>query len=239
MRTAAAGLREAGAALVTQADEQEGASSAVPAGMARLGLTDSGTGGPAGPVGSDGHRRAPGEVDPDMLLDQLSAADTLLDLGMELSLKDIPKGFRYLGAAFSLLGVVSGGDEVVEGIQTDDQGLVWGGVLGVTLGTLGLLTAAGVLAVGAPVAAVIAGAGIVASTMIPYSDASQEALFDFQAERMFGTDRDNLTYEQGQALADRYTGSMTLPNMVGDKLAQSIDEVGQTLDGFVSLAQGH
>lgn len=228
LRSVVEDLRHAATDVITQADQQDAASGV--GGIA-------GSSGQTGSGANVGHSPTLSDVDPNTLMTQLSNADALGELGMS-GLKNVPKVFKEIGAAFSLIGVVTGGAELVHGIQSGDGGEALGGGFGAALGVLGLAGAAGLVTLSAPVAAVVGVAGIVASS-IAYTSESQDALLDFQSKRMFGTDRSHLSVEHASQLVEHYSGPTGWANSIRDQFMKNVDDVGTTIGGFFSLIGGH
>lgn len=131
------------------------------------------------------------------------------------------KGLGYLG-------VITGGVETVQGVVSNDVGKAGGGLVDVGLATAGIVggTAA------APVVIPLGVAKTFVDWTIPYSSESQESLYAFQAERLFGCEVSELTPEQASQMTERYEGAMGVVNMLSDKMDQTAQPIDDAAEAF-------
>jgi|LSQX01.1.fsa_nt_gb hypothetical protein len=209
--------------LRAHADEQELASQVGP-----------GTAGHGGVLRSGSASSTPGrtsEVDPNdpndvidalfNLGDRVGEFDTMYDLAM-LSEKLGKLGAVKLGAV-SVLGLIGAGVTIHEGVQSDDKAVVASGSIDAALGTAGIVAAVAF----PPAAPLIGGVALLKSLVdatIPYSQTSQDELWDYQADRMFGKPADQLTVQENDRLTKRYAGAPGVAFMLSDQMDKSVDE---------------
>jgi uncharacterized protein YukE len=146
-----------------------------------------------------------------------------------------PAAFGALGTVLGVAGVSLGIYDGVEAANRGDAGAVGGAAVDVALGVTGVVAGASGAAVVIPLAIA---KGFVDAT-IPYSDQAQDHLLDYQATRMFGADRTQLTPAQSAVLAHRYEGGWGWTSMLSDKMDQTYDETAAAIGGITSsMASG-
>lgn len=219
-----------------QADEQEEASSA----------GGGGTGGFSGRTGAQGFPglggAATGRVDGPgdttdwgrTVLNAASNLDNLAGLYEAARSANVPSA-GVVSGAFSVVGLVTGAMDVGEGLATQDEAMVVSGGVDVALSGAGL-AAAGTVA--APLVGGLALGKALVDYSLPVTDADQYSLLDWQSQRMFGKPSDQLEVEQSNALTQRYTGPLGVAYMVSDKMDQSADELGRTVEGLGNVVGG-
>jgi len=141
---------------------------------------------------------------------------------------DDVRAWKGFNGALGMIGIFSGTMETAEGVGSGDYGKAWGGVIDVALGTAGM----SIGAAAAPIVVPLGVAKTFVDATIPYSTESQDSLLDYQAERMFHTDRSDLTPEQSIKLANRYEGFMGGVNMISDKMDQTAEPIAKAGDAF-------
>lgn len=235
LRAVIQALRDIALELQRQAEEQDTASGAGGSGGG------SGGGGFAGGGGGDGFSRGGGGGSPTggwqampgvdaatTAIDWLSNADTTESLYAVGRFGDLGRPGVRTGA-FSVLGVVTGSMDVAQGVSTDDEAMVVSGGIDVGLSTAGFL-AAGTVA--APLVGGLALSKSLVEYAVPITETDQYSLLDWVAERKFGKSMADLTLDQSSAMVERYSGPAGIAWMLSDKMDQSADELGKSVEGL-------